>query len=69
MADNFLNVKEAAQALHLSEPTVRRMCKERKIMFRRVGARKIEIREDWIENYLEGRTFAPEEFKEENTNE
>ena len=57
----FLTTAQVAAELNLSPRTVRKLCESRKIQFRQITPRRIEIRRDWLDAYLEKQTIEPEE--------
>lgn len=63
--DEFLTTSQVAKELNLSPRTIRKLCENRKIKFRQVTPRRIEIRRDWLEEYLNSCTQSPEK---ENSN-
>lgn len=65
MEEQFLTTSEVAKELNLSPRTIRKLCENRKIKFRQLTPRRIEIRRDWLEEYLNSCTQSPEK---ENSN-
>lgn len=61
MPHEFLTTAQVAAELNLSPRTVRKLCENRKIRFRQITPRRIEIRRDWLEEYLEQNTVQPKE--------
>ena len=61
MIPEFLTTAQVAEELNISPRTVRKLCENRKIKFRQVTPRKIEIRRDWLDEYLTACTVTPEE--------
>lgn len=64
MEPKFLSTKEAAARLGISERTMRRICTDNLCAHRKITPRKIEIREDWLEAYVEEVTKIPDYVKE-----
>lgn len=60
MEEQFLTTSEVAKELNLSPRTIRKLCENRKIKFRQLTPRRIEIRRDWLEEYLNSCTQSPE---------
>ena len=58
--NEFLTTAQVAEELNLSPRTVRKLCEQRKIKFRQVTPRRIEIRRDWLEEFLKAQTVEPE---------
>lgn len=49
----YLNTKEAAAYLGVSDRTVRSLCEDRKITHERLSGRIIRIKKEWLDAYLE----------------
>ena len=64
---HFMNSTEAAEYLHLSDRTIRTLCKERKIRHVRMHGNRLRFQKEWLDEYLKSITFEP--IKEENENE
>lgn len=64
----YMNTREAAAYLGVSDKTVRNLCTARKIQYRRLSERNIQFKKEWLDEYLESVTVLPEN-KEENNNE
>lgn len=64
MEHTFLTTAEVADKLGISPRTVRKLCEERKIQYRQLTPRKIEIRSDWLDNYIETHTVTPKNQNE-----
>ena len=60
MSTEFLTTAQVAEELKISPRTVRKLCENRKIQFRQITPRKIEIRRDWLEEYINAHTISPE---------
>lgn len=63
----YLNSVQAGEYLHLSDRTVRTLCKELKIRHERIGARNYRFKKEWLDEYLKSITVEP--IKEEKENE
>lgn len=61
MSIEFLTTAQVAEELKISPRTVRKLCELRKIQFRQITPRKIEIRRDWLDEYINSHTHTPEE--------
>lgn len=48
----YLNSKEAAHYLGVSDRTVRNLCKARKLTHELLGNRNIRIKKEWLDAYL-----------------
>ena len=64
----YLNTRQAADFLGVSDKTVRNLCASRKLTHRRISERNIQFKKEWLEDYLKSVT-SPRENKEENNNE
>lgn len=64
----MLTTDEVAAILGVNRRTVQRLCKERKIRHRRTTPKKIEIAPEWLEEYINAVTVAPEQLEKENEN-
>lgn len=62
MEQAFLTTSEVAEILGVSPRTVRLLCEQRKIQYRQLTPRKIEIRKDWLDSYIDAHTIKPENF-------
>lgn len=49
----YLNSKEAAQYLGVSDKTVRNLCKAKKLTHELLGNRNIRIKKEWLDAYLD----------------
>lgn len=49
----YLNSKEAAKYLGVSDRTVRNLCKARKLTHELLGNRNIRIKKEWLDAYLD----------------
>lgn len=49
----YLNSKEAAQYLGVSDRTIRNLCKARKLTHELLGNRNIRIKKEWLDAYLD----------------
>lgn len=68
----WLNVKEAADFLGVSDRTVRNLCNERKLKHRRLSERNIQFQIDWLEEFANSLIIEPtgeNTLKGENENE
>ena len=64
----YMNTLEAAEYLHLSDRTVRKLCSDRKIRHERINNRNIRFKKEWLDEYLESiiTTVEPITMKKEN---
>lgn len=62
----FLNTEQVAEILGVDKRTVQRLCAERKIRHRRTTPKKIEIKSEWVKEYLDSVTVHPITESEEN---
>lgn len=62
----FLNTEQVAEILGVDKRTVQRLCAERKIRHRRTTPKKIEIKSEWVQEYLNSVTIPPITESEEN---
>lgn len=62
--NEYLSSVQAAEYLHLSDRTVRTLCKEKKIRHERVNDRNYRFKKEWLDEYLNSITVQP--IKEEN---
>ena len=54
MPDNeYLNTKDAAHYLGVSDRTVRTLCKSRKLTHESLNNRNIRIKKEWLDAYLD----------------
>lgn len=51
--NGYLNTKEAAEYIGVSDRTVRSLCEDRKITHERLSGRIIRIKQEWLDAYLE----------------
>lgn len=65
MENEWLNTKEAAEYIGMSDRSIRSLCAERKIRHRRISERKIDFKKEWLDEYLNNSIIEP---KEEETN-
>lgn len=49
----YLNTKDAAHYLGVSDRTVRNLCKARKLTHELIGNRNIRIKKEWLDAYLD----------------
>lgn len=49
----YMNSKEAAQYLGVSDRTVRTLCKTRKLTHELLNNRNIRIKKQWLDDYLD----------------
>ena len=49
----YLNTKDAAHYLGVSDRTVRNLCKIRKLTHELIGNRNIRIKKEWLDAYLD----------------
>ena len=56
MSDEIFTVLQAAQYLKVSEKTIRRLIKSKKLIASRVGSRSLRIRQNDIDQYLANHT-------------
>lgn len=49
----YLNTKDAAQYLGVSDRTVRSLCKTRKLTHELLNNRNIRIKKEWLDAYLD----------------
>ena len=49
----YMNSKEAAQYLGVSDRTVRTLCKTRKLTHELLNNRNIRIKKEWLDAYLD----------------
>ena len=63
----YMTSIEAAEYLHLSDRTVRTLCKNRKIRHELLNGRNYRFKREWLDEYLKSITFEP--IKEEKENE
>ena len=49
----YLNTKDAAHYLGVSDRTVRNLCKARKLTHELLGNRNIRIKKEWLDAYLD----------------
>lgn len=49
----YLNSKEAAQYLGVSDKSVRNLCKAKKLTHELLGNRNIRIKKEWLDAYLD----------------
>lgn len=49
----YMNSKEAAQYLGVSDRTVRSLCKTRKLTHELLNNRNIRIKKQWLDDYLD----------------
>lgn len=67
MSENdFLTTAEVAEILGVNRRTVQRLCNDRKIQYRRTTPQKIEIKREWLDEYLKSVTVQPITELEEN---
>ena len=59
--EEYLTTEQVAKELNLPARTVRKLCADRKIQFRQITPRRIEIRRDWLEDYLQKSIIKPEQ--------
>ena len=64
--NDFLTTDEVAEILGVHRRTVQRLCNERKIQHRRTTPQKIEIKREWLNDYLNSVTIQPITETEEN---
>ncbi len=67
--EKYLTTQEVADRLGVHRRTVARMCKDRKIKYITPTPRKLLIKEDWLQEYLDGQTVEPITEKETENNE
>ena len=65
----YLSTQEVADILGVHRRTVVRLCKERRIKYRQLTPRRIEIAEAWVQEYLDSQTVEPLNEKENENNE
>lgn len=65
----MLTTDEVADILGVNRRTVQRLCQERKIKYRRTTPKKIEIAQEWLDEYIKSVTFDPKQEKENENNE
>ena len=58
--DEYLSPREAAEILGVSDRTVRNLCEQRKLKHRRLSARNIQIKREWLDDYLSSIIIEPE---------
>ena len=51
--NGYLNTKEAAEYIGVSDRTVRTLCEDRKITHERLSGRIIRIKQEWLDEYLQ----------------
>lgn len=56
----YLSPREAAEILGVTDRTVRNLCEQRKIKHRRLSARNIQIKKEWLEDYMASIIIEPE---------
>lgn len=56
----YLSPREAAKILGVTDRTVRNLCEQRKIKHRRLSARNIQIKKEWLEDYMSSIIIEPE---------
>lgn len=66
--NDFLSTDEVAEILGVNRRTVQRLCNDRKIRHRRTTQKRIEIKREWIDEYLNNVTIQPIIESEENNN-
>lgn len=49
----YMNSKEAAQYLGVSDRTIRNLCKNRKLTHELLNNRNIRIKKEWLDAYLD----------------
>ena len=49
----YMNTKDAAHYLGVSDRTVRNLCKARKLTHELIGNRNIRIKKEWLDAYLD----------------
>ena len=57
--NDFLSTDEVAEILGVNRRTVQRLCNDRKIRHRRTTRKRIEIKREWIDEYLNNVTIHP----------
>ena len=57
--DEYLSPREAAEILGVSDRTVRNLCEQRKLKHRRLSARNIQIKREWLEDYQSSIIIEP----------
>ena len=55
----WLNVKEAADFLGVSDKTVRNLCNERKLKHRRLSERNIQFLQEWLDEFANSLIIEP----------
>jgi excisionase family DNA binding protein len=51
----LLTIHDVARILGTHHNTVRRLCRDRKIRFLRVGGKLVRFRREWVEEFINGR--------------
>lgn len=64
--DDFLSTEEVAAILGVDKRTVQRLCSDRKIRHRRTTPKKIEIKREWVDEYLQSVIVEPVTEMEDN---
>lgn len=64
--NDFLSTEEVADILGIDKRTVQRLCADRKIRHRRTTPKKIDIKREWVDEYLKSVTVEPVNEMEEN---
>lgn len=64
--NDFLSTEEVADILGVDKRTVQRLCADRKIKHRRTTPKKIDIKREWVDEYLHSVTVEPVNEMEEN---
>ena len=64
--NDFLTTDEVAEILGVNRRTVQRLCNDRKIQYRKTTPKKIEIKREWLNDYLNSVTIQPITETEDN---
>ena len=64
--NDFLTTDEVAEILGVNRRTVQRLCNDRKIQYRKTTPKKIEIKREWLDEYLNSVTIQPITETEDN---
>jgi excisionase family DNA binding protein len=51
----LLTIQDVARIIGTHHNTVRRLCRDRKIRFLRIGGKLIRFRPEWLEDFINGR--------------
>lgn len=65
-SNEYMTSVEAAEYLHVSDRTVRNLCKDRQIRHELLSGRNYRFKKEWLDEYLQSITIEP--IKKENEN-